>query len=55
MSYFQDLGVFRLQNNPEAETQRSYAHAALNDETERDPSSNSFRLLPQGICERKKP
>jgi hypothetical protein len=41
MSSFQDLSVFR-HNDPEAETQRSYAHSALNDKTERE----SMRVTP---------
>ena len=34
--------------NPEAEAQMSYAHAALNYKTEREPV-----LIPHGYCERK--
>ena len=33
MSSSQELGDFRSQNNPEAEAQWRYAHAALNDKT----------------------
>ena len=47
MSSFQDLGVF-VQNNPEAEAQRSYAHDALNYKTterEREPG-----LTPLSFC-----
>ena len=54
MSPFQDLGVF-VHNNPEAEAQRSYAHAALNDKTEREHARNSCGLLVQCYCEQKKP
>ena len=35
MSSSQELGDFRSQNNPEAEAQRRYAHAALDDKTMR--------------------
>jgi len=45
MSSFQDLSVFR-HNNPEAETQRSYAHSTLNDKTERE----SMRVTPLVIA-----
>ena len=31
----------------------SFAHAELNDKTEREHVRNSFGLLPQGYCERK--
>ena len=54
MLSFQDLEYF-IHNNPEAEAQRSYAHAALNDKTEGEYARNSFRFLPQGYCERKTP
>jgi len=47
---------FFVHNNPEAEAQRSlYAHAALNEKTEREYARNSFGLLPQGYCERTTP
>jgi len=36
MLYFQDVGAF-VHNNPETEAQRSYANAALNYKTEREP------------------
>ena len=52
MSSSQDLWVFRS-HNPEAKAQRSYAHAALNDKTDREYARNSFGPLPQGYCERK--
>ena len=35
MSSFQYLGIFRPQNS-ESESQRSYAHAALDDKTEKE-------------------
>ena len=35
MSSSQELGDFRSQNNPEAEAQRRYAHAALDNKTMR--------------------
>ena len=57
MSSFKHLGIFRY-NNPEAESQRSYAQAALNYKTERQhslPALKSFGLLPQGYCEQKNP
>ena len=44
MSSFQDLGVF-VHINPEAEAQRSYAHAAFNNKTERE-----LRVTPLGLC-----
>ena len=44
MSYFKDLGFF-VQNNPEVEAQRSYAHAALNDKTEKEHARNAFGRL----------
>ena len=50
MSSFQD---FFVHNNPEAEAQRGPVQAALNYKTEREHTSNSFGLLPQGYCERK--
>ena len=37
----------------EAEAQRSCAHAALNDKTEREHARNYFGFLPQGYCEQK--
>ena len=46
---------FSVQNNPEAEAQKSYAHAALNGKTERKHTQNFFGLQPQGYCERKTP
>ena len=44
MSSFQDLEVF-VHNDPEAEAQKSYAYAALNDKTDREHTRNSFRRL----------
>ena len=44
MLSFQDLGFF-VNNNPEAEAQRSYAHVALNDKTEREHAPT-----PLGFC-----
>ena len=55
MSSFQDLGVFRPLDNPKAEAQRIYAHAALNYKTEREHARNFFGLLPQRYCEGKTP
>ena len=52
MSSFK-IQEFYVHNNPEAEAQRSYAHAALNYKTKSEHARNSFRLLPQGYCERK--
>ena len=45
MSSFQDLGFF-VHNNTKTEAQRSYAHAALNDITERE----SMRVTHLGFC-----
>ena len=42
MSSFQDLGGFRSQFNPEAEAQRIFVHAALNDNL-------SIRVTPLGF------
>ena len=44
MLSFQGLGCF-VHNNPVAEAQWSYAHAALNYKTEREPV-----LIPLGLC-----
>ena len=44
MSSFQDLGVF-VHNNPQAEVQRRYAHAGLNDKPERE----SMRVTSLGF------
>ena len=41
--------------NPEAEAQRSYAHAALNYKTEREHASNSFRPSCLMVIVNKKP
>ena len=49
MSSFNGLGFFFVHNNPEAEARRSYAHAALNDKTERETKlrrSGSFFYFP---------
>ena len=54
VSSFQDLEIFRSQNS-DAASQRSYAHAALNDKIERKHARKTFGLLPQGYCERKTP
>ena len=51
MSSFLDLWFFFVRNNPETEAQRSYAHVALHDKTERD-ARNSLELLPLGYFER---
>ena len=40
-----------FQNNPKAEVQRSYVHAALN--VKREHSRNFCGFLPPGYCERK--
>ena len=39
-----------MHNNPEAESQRSYAHAALNYKTERRPVLRDMRVTPLGFC-----
>ena len=54
MSSVQGLGVF-VHKNSEAEAQRSYAHAALNDKTERDYARNSFGHLIQSYFDCKTP
>ena len=43
MSSFQDLGAF-VHNNPEAKAKRSYAHAALNYKTNREPVLHRYYL-----------
>ena len=45
MSSCQDLGFFFVYNNPKAEAQSCYVHAALNYKTEREPV-----LTPLGFC-----
>ena len=45
---------FLFHNNPEAEAQRRYVHAALNYKTGREHARNFFGLLPQGYCEQNK-
>ena len=56
MSSFQDLWIKLINNNPEAEAQRSFAQLALNYKTERvcslPTAHNSSGLLPQGYCDR---
>ena len=52
MSSFQDLGVF-VHNNPGSEAQRSYAHSALNQKTEKDHARNSSGFMPQDYYEQK--
>ena len=49
MSSFQDYGVC-VHNNPEAEAKNSYAHAALNYKTEREPVLRGMRETPLGFC-----
>ena len=41
---------FFVHNNPEAEAQRSYAHAALSYKTEGKPALRNTRVTPLGIC-----
>ena len=40
---------FSLAKILKAEAQQSYAHAALNDKTEREYARNSFRILPKSL------
>ena len=45
MLSFQDFGLlFFFHNNPEAEAERNYVHAVLNDKRERAHTSNFFRF-----------
>ena len=55
MSFFSGFSAYFVHYNPEEEAQRSYAHAALNDKTEKELARNSFGLLPQGYCDPKNP
>ena len=54
MSSLHNLGFF-VHNNPESDTQRSSAQAALNYKTEKEhvPERNSFELLRQSYCKPK--
>ena len=51
MSSFQDSGFF-VHNNLEAEVKWSYAHAALNYKTEREPVLRRMCVTPLGLCHR---
>jgi len=52
MYSFQE-GVF-LSQIPEAEAQKSYAHATLNYKTKRQHARNSFGRLPLSYCDKTK-
>ena len=50
--FFKDLVGF-FHDNPEAEAQKSYAHALPMACNSTLPARNFFGLLPKGYCERK--